>query len=117
GTGGLVRSYSAAGNEALANAPLLIMQSYLVGKLVCDYNQDGRISPLIPQMEGMVTESDFGQQVSLTFYLPTPKQDAFQKELTELSLGSVHAQFSHTVFGGTANGQWFLSSHGKNEPT
>ncbi len=110
GTGGLVRSYSAAGNEALANAPLLTMQPYLVGSLTCDYNQYGRISPLIPQMDGMVTDSDFGEQITLSFYLPTPKKDAFEKELTELSYGSVKARFTDSLFGGTALGQWFSAS-------
>lgn len=107
GTGGLVRSYSAAGNQAVANAPLLSMQPYLIGELTCDYNQYGRISPLIPQMEGIVTNSDFGEQVTLTFYLPTPAKEAFEKELTELSYGSITATFTGSLFGGTANGKWF----------
>lgn len=107
GTGGLVRSYSAAGNAALANAPLLNMKPYAVGSLTCDYNQYGRISPFIPQMEGIVVGSDFGEQVTLEFYLPAEKQEAFQKELTELSYGSVTAEFEGSLFGGTANGQWF----------
>ncbi len=107
GTGGLVRSYCAAGNAAIANAPLLAMQPYVVGSLTCDYNQYGRISPLIPQMEGIVVTSDFGEQVTLEFYLPKEKQQAFEKELTELSYGSVAAAFKGSLFGGTANGQWF----------
>ena len=107
GTGGLVRSYSAAGNAAIANAPLLHMKPYAVGSLTCDYNQYGRISPLIPQMEGIVTNSDFGEQVTLAFYLPTEKQEVFEKELTELSYGSITAKFEGTLFGGTANNQWF----------
>lgn len=107
GTGGLVRSYSAAGNAAIANAPLLHMKPYTVGSLTCDYNQYGRISPLIPQMEGIVTNSDFGEQVTLEFYLPEEKQEAFEKELTELSYGSITATFNGSLFGGTANNQWF----------
>lgn len=107
GTGGLVRSYSAAGNAAIANAPLLHMKPYTVGSLTCDYNQYGRISPLIPQMEGIVVSSDFGEQVTLEFYLPEEKQEAFEKELTELSYGSITAKFEGTLFGGTANGKWF----------
>ncbi len=107
GTGGLVRSYSAAGNAALADAPLLTMQPYVVGSLTCDYNQYGRISPLIPQMEGITVNSDFGEQVTLEFYLPMEKQEVFQTNLTELSYGSVTAHFEGTLFGGTANDQWF----------
>ncbi len=107
GTGGLVRSYSAAGNAALANASLLTMQPYAVGSLTCDYNQYGRISPFIPQMEGIIVNSDFGEQVTLKFYLPTEKQEIFHQELTELSYGSVTAKFEGSLFGGTANNQWF----------
>lgn len=107
GTGGLVRSYCAAAGEALANAPLLTMQPYLVGELTCDYNQYGRIGPLIPQKEGIVVGSDFGAAVTLTFYLPAPQRDSFEKELTELSYGSVAPVFSGNLFGGTAMGQWF----------
>ncbi len=107
GTGGLVRSYSAAGNAAIANAPLLTMQPYAIGSLTCDYNQYGRISPLIPQMEGMVVNSDFGEAVTLSFYLPLPAKEEFCETLTELSYGSVTATFEGTLFGGTAMGQWF----------
>ena len=107
GTGGLVRSYSAAGNQAVNSAPLLTMQPYTVGSLTCDYNQYGRIAPFIPQREGIIINSDFGQQITIEFYLPAPQKEQFTADLTELSLGTVTPAFGETLFGGTALGQWF----------
>lgn len=106
GTGGLVRSYSAAAADALAHAPLLTMRAYTVGHLVCDYNRYGRIAPLITRLEGLVQSSDFGQQITLSFYLPAPQQPVFEKELREMTAGSLQATFAGSLYGGIHNGQW-----------
>jgi uncharacterized YigZ family protein len=107
GTGGLVRSYSSAAAQALDDAPLLVMQQYIQGEFTCSYSMHGRLAPLIARQEGLCQNTDYGEQVTLSFLLPIGKQQQFQKELTELSYGEVTATFTHTLYGGTANGQWY----------
>ncbi len=107
GTGGLVRSYSAAASQALENAPLLTMQQYITGQFTCSYSLHGRLAPLIDRQEGICQNTEYGEQVTITFLLPIGKQEAFRKELTELSYGEVTVEFSQTLYGGTALGQWY----------
>ncbi len=107
GTGGLVRSYSAAANAALAAAPLLAMKQYTRCALVCDYNQYGRVEPLVMRQEGLVQDTRFEDKVSMDFYLPTPNLSPFAKELQELTAGQVTAEEKEQLFCGFANGQWF----------
>ena len=107
GTGGLVRSYSAAAADALANAPLLTMQRYIQGAFTCAYNRQGRLQPLVEKYGGLIQNIDYGEQVTFSFLLPYNNQDSFMADLTESSYGEVTATFGETLYGGTALGQWF----------
>ncbi len=109
GTGGLVRSYSAAAADALANAPLLTMQQYVKGGFSCRYNQQGRLQPLVEQFEGLMEQIDYTEQVTFSFLLPVARKEDFTAELRELSYGEVEVNFGDTLYGGAAEGRWFSS--------
>ncbi len=107
GTGGLVRSYSAAASDALAHAPLLTMQQYVKGSFSCRYNLQGRLQPLVEKFQGLMEQVDYTEQVTFSFLLPIYQQTDFSAELRELSYGEVTAEFGETLYGGAAEGQWF----------
>ena len=52
GAGGLVRAYSHGASLALSAAQPLTMRMFELAELVCDYNQYGRVSSLIPECGG-----------------------------------------------------------------
>lgn len=107
GTGGLVRSYSAAAADALEHATLLTMQQYIKGTFSCRYPMQGRLQPLVEQYEGLMEQIDYTEQVSFSFLLPVAQQETFSAQLRELSYGEVTARFGETLYGGAALGRWF----------
>ncbi len=107
GTGGLVRSYSAAAADALANAPLLTMQQYIKGTFSCHYNQQGRLQPLVEKHQGLMEDIAYTDQVTFSFLLPIGNQQDFAADLRELSYGEVAVAFGDTLYGGAAEGKWF----------
>ncbi|MBR4869124.1 MAG: YigZ family protein [Clostridia bacterium] len=110
GTGGLVRSYSAAAADALAHTPLLTMQQYIKGTFSCHYNQQGRLQPLVEQYEGLMEQIDYTEHVTFSFLLPIAQQEPFAAQLRELSYGEIEAIFGDTLSGGSAEGQWFSAT-------
>lgn len=107
GTGGLVRSYSAAAADALEHATLLTMQQYSKGTFSCRYNQQGRLQPLVEKYEGLMQNIEYTEQVTFSFLLPVSVRESFAEELRELSYGEVTVEFGETLYGGAALGEWF----------
>lgn len=110
GTGGLVRSYSAAAADALEHTPLLTMQQYVKGSFGCPYHQQGRLQPLVEQFEGLMQQIEYSHQVDFSFLLPVAHREAFVAQLTEKSYGEVVPAFGETLYGGAAEGQWFSAT-------
>ena len=91
GAGGLVRAYSHSASLAVQAARIVKMSLCAVLKVTCDYGFYGKLSGLVPECGGTVESTDFGAEVELVFRLPAEKEDAFRKQLTELSFGKVFA--------------------------
>ena len=92
GAGGLVRAYSHSAKLACEGAEIIRMSPCSVLEVKCDYGFYGRLSTLVPEFGGIVENTDFGENVTLTFRLPSDKEDIFRKELTEASFGRVFAE-------------------------
>ena len=91
GAGGLVRAYSHSASLAVQAARIVRMSLCAVLRVSCDYGFYGRLAALVPETGGTVENTDFGAEVTMTFRLPAEKEDAFRKQLTELSFGKVSA--------------------------
>ena len=91
GAGGLVRAYSHSASLAVQAARIVRMSLCAVLRVSCDYGFYGRLASLVPETGGTVENTDFGAEVTMTFRLPAEKEDAFRKQLTELSFGTVSA--------------------------
>lgn len=66
GTGGLVRAYSAAVKEAIANSEVIRKQSGSILTIDCDYNDHGKIVNMAAKNGYIITDTDFGQNVRIT---------------------------------------------------
>ena len=91
GAGGLVRAYSHSASLAVRAAEIVKMSLCAVLRVSCDYGFYGRLSSLVPESGGTVEDTDFGAEVTMTFRLPAEREDAFRRQLTELSFGKVFA--------------------------
>lgn len=92
GAGGLVRAYSHGASIAAVAGGIVTMEKSLILSLVCDYNQYGRLSGLIPEFGGMIDNSEFTENVTLLFHLPKDMYELFVKELADVTCGSVEAE-------------------------
>lgn len=89
GGGGLVRAYSHAASLACDAAHIMNMCLCRRIKLVTDYNLYGKIAYILPNYDTITVSSDFGSDVSLEILVLSDKAEALQKELVEITNGSV----------------------------
>lgn len=89
GTGGLVRAYSQSASLGLDKAEIQWQRFCAVGTVRCSYTQYGRIQPLIIQAGGVITDTEFADDVMLQVYFPLAAVEPFQRELTEVSAGQL----------------------------
>ena len=92
GAGGLVRAYSAAAKLGIDAAGETEMQMCSVCTLRCSYTMYGKIPSLIARFNGHIDDSDFADDVSVTFHLPEENLAGFNKALSEESSGKYAAE-------------------------
>ena len=87
GTGGLVRAYSAAVKAGLENCRVMEkIRGYQV-VVKTDYNNLGKIQYIAAGMELPEQNSEYGENVELTYTVPEEKAAAFEREITEKTGG------------------------------
>lgn len=98
GTGGLVRAYTQALQEALKNCPTAMMQYGKRIQIETDYNGIGKILYFMGQ-QGLEQESStYTEKVQLTLLVPAQKAESFIKEVTELTAGRSKLEVLEEVF-------------------
>ena len=89
GAGGLVRAYSHSASLAVQAGGVVDMRPCYRAAIACDYHQYGRVASLIPAAGGFLEDTVYTDSVEVTFILPCERLEATQKQLTELSAGSL----------------------------
>lgn len=92
GAGGLVRAYSHGAKIAVDAGKRIRMRLRSLLTVTCDYGFYGKLSTLIPQMEGIIEDTLFTENVTVLFSLPLEGMEPFQDKLTDVSNGSFTAQ-------------------------
>ena len=88
GGGGLVRAYSHAASIAVAAAGIKEMKSYALLTTTVDYNLYGKLENIVNSNSGSIEASDFKENVTVNFLIPSENVGKFEKDLSEISLGS-----------------------------
>lgn len=68
------------------------MRLCVLASVACDYQFYGRLSSLIPEMGGKVTDSVFESDVRVSFLLKKETAGEFEKKLVDYSNGRYHLQ-------------------------
>ena len=92
GTGGLVRAYTQAVKEALANAPLVRMCPCIQYTLTMDYGSLDRVLFYLRQNGLEPGDQTYTDKVQLTVTVEESGADRFFKEITALSSGRIVPQ-------------------------
>ena len=92
GAGGLVRAYSHGAKIALDAGGIITMSLCKIVKVVTDYNFYGRLVPLICEEGGIVEDTQFTDNVEVTFRIPEDKVPFFESRLVDVSCGKFHSE-------------------------
>ncbi|MCD8381094.1 MAG: YigZ family protein [Lachnospiraceae bacterium] len=98
GTGGLVRAYTQAVQEALKSCPTAVMCSGKRLQIDTDYNGIGKILYLLAKRNLTQESSEYTDRVSLTVLIPKEEVPDFCKEITEVTAGRGRVQELEEVF-------------------
>ena len=89
GAGGLVRAYSHGAKIAVDNAEIKTMAPCTELDIDIDYSLYGKITYILPNYYVKTLSSRFEENVKLKLLLKDKYLDAFEKELTEISSGTL----------------------------
>ncbi len=108
GSGGLVRAYSTAVKDALANSDLTTVSQgeRLVVKL--DYTNLGNLQYKMRECRVSELSGDYGNCVTLDLVIPEEELGKFKKELTQLFAGKEDVEDLGPVTYGDSGGEVFL---------
>lgn len=93
GTGGLVRAYSASAKAAVDSAERLLMTECDTFSIKMPYSDQGKITNLIMQFDGIIEKTDFADDVTLDFAIDTESTESFNKKLCEITSAKIKAEF------------------------
>lgn len=94
GAGGLCRAYTKSAKDALDAAGISVVRRWVELNVCCPYNLYARLSQEAEALQGVVTDTQFAADVTLTLLLPEGTEEAFQRRVSDLSAGQVSAQVS-----------------------
>ena len=120
GTGGLVRAYSAATKEGLANST--IITKYWGTKLLVntDYNDIGKLQYLFGQREIPIMDAQYTEKVSFVVLIPVSRVEEIKKAVTEAVSGRAgDVEEVEQLFYALIDGEYIcvLISCGRSRPT
>lgn len=89
GGGGLVRAYSHAAALSVEAAARMEMCACHAIRLTVDYSLYGKLTFALPAFSVLLTDTQFGDTVTLTFFVLAEQCAALQKHLTDLTNGAL----------------------------
>ena len=104
GTGGLVRAYSRAVQEGLAQSDIIEKIYGAILQIETDYNGLGKIQYLIGERKIPVLESEYTDKVVLRIILPVGEVEKIQAELVEATNGKVITEMAEKLYYAVLNG-------------
>lgn len=108
GTGGLVRAYSRAVQEGLAQSDIIEKIYGAILQIETDYNGLGKIQYLIGEKKIPVLESEYTDKVVLRIILPVGEVEKIQAELVEATNGKVIIEVTEKLYYAVLNGNVLL---------
>ena len=98
GAGGLVRAYSHGSKIAVDAGGIVTMCLCDLLTVSCDYNFYGRLSSLIPEMGGIIENTEFTDSVRVDFRIDSKLTSLFDEKLFDQSLGKYRCQKTGEIF-------------------
>ncbi len=87
GGGGLVRAYSHSAKIGIDAAGIITLSTWSMCRVVCDYSLYGKVESLVHDFGGVVSSTDFGENVTLDYRIKKGTEKEFDKRLQDLTNG------------------------------
>ena len=87
GTGGLVRAYSGAAKEGIANSSIITKEAGKKFVIDTDYNGVGKLQYIAANMDITITDTQYTDKVVMTFIVPLDKCEELKKKIVEATAG------------------------------
>lgn len=105
GAGGLVRAYSAAVREGLANAVIIEKREGSIYQIQVDYQGLGKVQYLAGEQGLSILQSDYADMVKLEILLPMEEENAFLQKVTEATGAKAQMEKLREVCFATVDGE------------
>lgn len=115
GTGGLVRAYSKAVQEGLAQSKVIEKQYGVILEVGTDYTGLGKIQYLIGEKKIPVLESEYTDAVKMRVILPSGEAAGFQAELTEATNGRAKMEIKEELYFAVLDGKVLMGDELRGE--
>lgn len=89
GTGGLMRAYTKSAKDALAAAGISAVRRWVRVEALCSYALLERAKIAVTAADGIVSDLEYGADVTVRALLPEECAEAFQIQMRDLSAGAV----------------------------
>lgn len=87
GAGGLLRAYTRAAADALEAGGISAVRNWTELEIPCSYALLERIKNELAAFDGMLTDVDYGAEVTVHVLVPEEKTPAFTARITDVSAG------------------------------
>lgn len=98
GGGGLVRAYSHTASIAIKAAEKIIHRECSIMILECDYSSYGRVNSIIPECGGVIDNTEFLDNVSISFHIAPEEIEGLNTKLADATNGTCIAQEQEKQF-------------------
>lgn len=98
GTGGLVRAYSKATQEGIANSKILTKEAGKKFVVDTDYNGVGKLQYVAANMQITITDTQYTDKVIMTLIVPHDKCDELKKKIVEATAGKAVIDDSEEIY-------------------
>ena len=89
GAGGLVRAYTQSAKDALDAAGISVVRRWVETLVPCPYSLLERLKSETAAWGGVIPETEYGADVTLTVLLPEEKAEAYLAHILDMTAGTV----------------------------
>lgn len=108
GTGGLVRAYSRAVQEGLAQSTVVVRKSCVKISIHSDYNALGKVQYIAATMGINALDAQYGEAVTTLWLVPLEDQEAFNKKIIEATSGRAQIENLGIIFAALSDKDFIL---------
>lgn len=93
GAGGLVQAYTKSVADCIKESKIVIKTLSFIGKLSLDYNEYSLFNGFIKSNNFLITSTEYGDLVEVTFALPVDKKQLFDDTIAKLTSGKKQIEY------------------------